>query len=526
MRTPAGEELHTLGREIGQEDPGQRHTALVRLSELVAAQPPSDGEMDTLAGLLPQSLTGPPEADLLLARLYERLGHRLTDRPRPRWRAAGHLPATVRVAWLRADVLHDPAVLRDETPGELLYQAVRELDISGTHRPGPLVDELADSGDPVLRAEALRLVREALHTGLLAPATVREKLIGLLAADSAPVVVGALGALAEPWAATAPLPPGLLAPFLGPEPVRERPPVAEAALVAAARHGHRALLRRVVEDPRLTPGLRRSGMELLGGLADRDDIGALTAAAAARDPLLLGGPAVACLRGLHRRGHFPDDDQVPALVGLALADHSIPARDVATVLYTSRNEALKVLTDAPAADPGWPRRLALLVALAGQGAGDLPAGDAVTRLLPSAPSPVPFLEAIRALRHTDAEEAVIALLPSAPAAALDTLEAIGGEPTVRALREGLGLSTGGTAPTCAPCAAGPSSSSGSSTGIRPCAAPCSPGSTPSICRRASRPASADRTPPNWRCSAPTWTRTRRWRRCAGSPPTATPRPSR
>ncbi|MGC5397143.1 HEAT repeat domain-containing protein [Streptomyces sp. DT20] len=445
MRTPAGEELHTLGREIGQEDPGQRHTALVRLTELVATRPPSDGEMDTLAGLLPQSLTGPPEADLLLARLYERLGHRLTDRPRPRWRTAGHLPATVRIAWLRADVLHDPAVLRDETPGELLYQAVRELDISVTHRPGPLVDELADSGDPVLRAEALRLAREALHTGLLAPATVREKLIGLLAADSAPVVAGALGALAEPWAATAPLPPGLLAPFLGPEPVRERPPVAEAALVAAARHGHRELLRRVVEDPRLTPGLRRSGMELLGELADRDDIGALMAAAT-RDPLLLGGPAVACLRGLHRRGHFPDDDQVPALVGLALADHSIPARDVATVLYTSRNEVLKVLTNAPAADPGWPRRLALLVALAGQGAGDLPAGDAVTRLLPSAPSPVPFLEAIRALRHTDAEEAVIALLPSAPAAALDTLEAIGGEPTVRALREGLGLSSGGTAP--------------------------------------------------------------------------------
>ncbi|MFF3262474.1 HEAT repeat domain-containing protein [Streptomyces sp. NPDC002932] len=445
MRTPAEEELHTLGREIGQDDPAQRHTALVRLTGLVATRPPSDGEMDTLAGLLPLSLTGPPEADLLLARLYERLGHRLTDRPRPRWRTAGHLPATVRIAWLRADVLHDPAVLRDETPGELLYQAVRELDISGTHRPGPLVDELADSGDPVLRAEALRLAREALHTGLLAPATVREKLIALLAADSAPVVAGALGALAEPWAATAPLPPGLLAPFLAPEPVRERPPVAEAALVAAARHGHRELLRRVVEDPRLTPGLRRSGMELLGELADRDDIGALTAAAA-RDPLLLGGPAVACLRGLHRRGHFPADDQVPALVGLALADHSIPARDVATILYTSRNEALKVLTDAPAADPGWPRRLALLVALAGQGAGDLPAGDAVTRLLPSAPSPVPFLEAIRALRHTDAEEAVIALLPSAPAAALDTLEAIGGELTVRALREGLGLSTSGTAP--------------------------------------------------------------------------------
>ncbi|MFF3177252.1 HEAT repeat domain-containing protein [Streptomyces sp. NPDC057900] len=444
MRT-AEEELHTLGREIGHGDPGRRHTALVRLAELVATRPLSDAETDVLAALLPQSLTGPPEADLLLARLHERLGHRLTGRPRPPWRTAGQLPVTVRVAWLRADVLHDPRVLREEAPGELLYQAVRELVISGTHRPGPLVDELADSGDPVLRAEALRLAREALHAGLLAPAAVREKLIGLLAADSAPVVAGALGALAEPWAATAPLAPGLLAPFLGPEPVREAPSVAEAALTAAARHGHRDLLRDVVADPRLTPGLRRRGMELLGEVADRDDIGALTATAA-RDPLLLGGPAVACLRGLHRRGHFPDDGQVHTIVGLALADHSIPARDVATVLYTSRTEALRVLTDAPAADPGWPRRLALLVALAGQGAGDLPAGDAITRILPCAPSPVPFLDAIRALRHTDAEEAVIALLPAAPAAALDTLEAIGGDPTVRALREGLGLDTGRTAP--------------------------------------------------------------------------------
>ncbi len=183
MRTPVEEELHTLGRQIGHGDPGQRHTALVRLTEIVATRPPPDGEMDVLAGLLPVSLTGLPEADLLLAGLYERLGHRLTDRPRPRWRTAGHLPATVRTTWLRADVLHDPRVLRDETPGELLYQAVRELGISGTHRPGPLVDELADSGDPVLRAEALRLAREGLHTGLLAPAAVREKLIALLASS-------------------------------------------------------------------------------------------------------------------------------------------------------------------------------------------------------------------------------------------------------------------------------------------------------------------------------------------------------
>ncbi|MFG3139516.1 HEAT repeat domain-containing protein [Streptomyces sp. NPDC048211] len=469
MRTPADEELHTLGRLLGPADPGRRHAALVRLAERVTECPLSDDRArDALAGLLPASLTGPPEADLLLAELYERLGHRLNGRPRPPWRtAAGPLPAQVRIAWLRADVLHDPGVIGAEAPGELLYQAVRGMEITATHRPARLVEELAGSGDPLLQAEALRLAREGLHAGLLAPARVRERLIALLGAGGAPVVAGALGALAEPWAATDPLPPGVFAPFLLPGPARERPggpapapgqdgertgdtsparpAVADAALSAAARHGHRDLLCRVVADPRLAPGLRRRAMELLGELAERDDIGGL-AAVAARDPLLLGGPAVACLRGLHRRGHFPDSTHVRAVVGLALSDHSIPPRDVATILFTSRQETLHVLMDAPADDPGWPRRIALLVALAGQGAADLPVGEAVTRVLSSAPAPVPFLRAIRELRHADAEEAVIALLPSVPAAALDTLEAIGGDRTVRALREGLGLTTGGTAP--------------------------------------------------------------------------------
>ncbi|MFF2897144.1 HEAT repeat domain-containing protein [Streptomyces sp. NPDC057966] len=486
MQTPADEQFHdasgragaalpgglpdardrtpeTLRRLLGHEDPGQRQLGLVLLTERVAECPPSDDvEPAGLARLLPRSLTGLPEADLLLAGLYEELGHHLGDRPRPAWRTAEReLPVRVRIAWLRADLLHDPAVLRDEAPGELLYQAVRGTTITAAQQPAQLVDGLADSGDPVLQAEAVRLARQGLHAGLLAPTLVREDLIGLLGADSAPVVADALGELAEPWAATDPLPPGLLAPFLaagpargGPErgaaaPVGDavpvRPEVADAALAAAARHGHPDLLRQVVDGPGLPPGLRRHAMELLGDVADRDDIGELLAAAAS-DPLLLGGPAVSCLRGLHRRGHFPGDPDVPAVIGLALSDHSIPPRDLATILFTARKETLRVLTEASADDPGWPRRLALMVALAGQGAGDLPVGDAITHLLPSAPAPGPFLDAIRELRHENAEEAVIALLPTAPAAALDTLEAIGGDRTVQALREGLGLTTGGTAP--------------------------------------------------------------------------------
>lgn len=97
----------------------------------------------------------------------------------------------------------------------------------------------------------------------------------------------------------------------------------------------------------------------------------------------------------------------------------------------------------PADAPDWPRRLALLVALAGQGTEDLPVGAAVTRLLPSARLPAPFLDAIRELRYEEAEETVLAILPEAPAAALDTLEAIGGPRTVAVLTEALGPDTDG-----------------------------------------------------------------------------------
>ncbi|WP_258024323.1 HEAT repeat domain-containing protein [Streptomyces bambusae] len=428
-----------FGRLIGHDDPRLRHLGLVLLAERVTSGPTGvEAEMAELAQLLPVSVEGTPEAALVLAGLYERLGPHLQGRPWPSWRTAG-LPVPVRIAWLRAELLNEPAVIREEPRGELLYQAVRDVAVTCVHRIEPLVNELVDSGDAVLQAAALRLARQGLHAGLLAPARVRACLVGLLGADSADVVAAVLDELALPWAVLDPLRAELLPFFLTADAVTARPEVARAALTAAARHGHRGLLRQVVDGPDLPPGLRRRGMELLGDLADRGDIGGVTAIAV-RDPLLFGGPAVTCLRGLHRRGQFLDDPHdVLSVIGLALADHSIPPHEVATILYTCRQEAFRVLVDAAADDPSWRRRLALLVALAGQGAGDLPIGDVITRVLPSAPAPGPFLDAIRALRHTEAEDAVIALLPSVPAAALDALEAIGGHRTATALREGLGL---------------------------------------------------------------------------------------
>ncbi|NEA25784.1 HEAT repeat domain-containing protein, partial [Actinomadura bangladeshensis] len=164
---------------------------------------------------------------------------------------------------------------------------------------------------------------------------------------------------------------------------------------------------------------------------------------AAGDPLLLAGPAVACLGGLHRRGHFPAGRDVPAIVGLALADHGVPAGDLAVVLYPRRHEALREL----AAGDGDPRRrLELLVALDEQGAPDLRIGDVVTGLARRADDPAPFLRAIRRLRPAAAEETVLELLPRSPREALGALEAMGGARTVAVLRDGLGLDGGDGAP--------------------------------------------------------------------------------
>lgn len=439
-----------IERLLRHEDARVRSLGLTLLGERVAHDEPA-----ALAALLPTALSAMgdravAEDALALAELYARLGPYV---PKP-YAVAGHaplwrtatLPVRVQIAWLRAEIANDPTTVRREPVSELLYQAVRETGIAHAMRPRQLVAELADSGDQVLVDESLRLAREGLHAGVLTAGLVRAHLSRLLDLDAdaaAGTVAAALAELAEPWATLEPLPPGRLSAHLTAAAGTVRPEVADAALSALARHGHSGVLRRAVDDPDLPPRLRRRALELLGSLATRHDIRELITVAA-HDPLLFGEPAVACLRGLHRRGHFVTGADVPAVVALALADHAIAPRDVATVLFTCRQDMLRLLTDAAADDPSWPRRLALLVALAGQGTGDagaLPVGDAITRALAATSAPRPFLAALRALRHTAAEEAVLAHLATEPTAALDTLEAIGGRPTVEALRDGLGLTS-------------------------------------------------------------------------------------
>lgn len=428
-----------LGRLVRHPDPRVRHLGLALLAERTS--PPYAAGTDQqalLADLLPDGAGTTPEESLVLAELHGRLrgGHRpLPDRRTGAW------PAPVRTAWLRAELLADPAVARTEPAGEPLYQAVRSIAVLDAHRPERLVAELAATGDPVLQDEALRLARAGLHAGLLAPAFVRGLLVRLLDAPEAGVVRAALLELAEPWAVVVPLESavvrGLVEAWGRYAPAAGKPYVC-AVLTTAARHGHRDLLLDIAGDVAAEPALRSQAVELLGGLAERTDIGRLLKQAAA-DPLLFAGPVLTCLGGLHRRGHFPTVPDVGPVLGLALADHTVPAEDVATVLHTCRRAFFEALLDAPPTASDWPRRLDLLVAVAGQGAADIPVGEAVARLLPVVAAPRAILGAIRVLRPAAAEEAVLAALPTAPIEALAALEAIGGARTEAALARGLGV---------------------------------------------------------------------------------------
>ncbi|MFE0339709.1 HEAT repeat domain-containing protein [Streptomyces sp. NPDC058955] len=335
------------------------------------------------------------------------------------------------VALARAEVVRDPAVLRREERGEELYQAVRGVRVEDCAHVAPLVRELAGSGDAVLEGEAVRLAGEGLRARVLDAGFARDTLTGLLASASGAVVGAALAALAEPWAVVPPLPPERFAGLFGPA-------TADAALTAAVAHGHGESLWRAAVDPGQPPRVRRRALALYGETARRGDVPAVLRLAG-EDPLLLAGPAVECLRAMHRRGHFVTGPDVPAVLGLALADHTVPARTVATVLFTARHDVLRLSADGAPDDPTWPRRLDLLVALDEQGVGGLPVAAEIARLLPLASAPAPFLRALRALRDPGTEDAVLAALPHAPAAALDALEAVGGERTVRVLGAALGL---------------------------------------------------------------------------------------
>ncbi|GAA3234329.1 hypothetical protein [Nonomuraea helvata] len=139
-------------------DPHLRAKRLIGMAERL------DAHQVSRLTVLPDSLPAAPEAALALPRLHLHL----RTRPWPTWREAD-LPTRVRIAWLSAEIAVHPDTLRGEPVGELLYQAVRVIETADVDEPERLARELIDKGDAVLRAEAERIARDALHAGLLAP---------------------------------------------------------------------------------------------------------------------------------------------------------------------------------------------------------------------------------------------------------------------------------------------------------------------------------------------------------------------
>ncbi|MGC0419762.1 HEAT repeat domain-containing protein [Embleya sp. AB8] len=410
-----------LRRLVGHAEPAVRHLGVLLLRERAGV----DG---SVAALLPEVVAGCAETALVLADTHARLRV-----PVPQWRDAGW-PARVRIGWLRAELVARPeATLRAEPSGEELYRAVGGIEAAAVDDVDGLLRGLLARPDPVLRAEALRVVREALYGALLGPGAARDRLVELLdPVGGGEVVAGALAELGKPWAAVE-SPVGL-------EPaLRRLVSRYPEAVEVAARFGAGGLLREVASAGELPGRQRQRALRLIGEFARRGEAAGLLAIAGT-DPLLFARPLVACLGAMHRRGHFVRPADVPAVLDLALADYRVAAADVAVVLFTVRHEVLRVLAAVPDEDPHWPRCVELLSASAAQGAPDLPVGELLTARPASTDRPEPVLAELRRLRYVGAEDAVLAVLPRAPRAALSVLAEIGGPGTVAALRAGLGVS--------------------------------------------------------------------------------------
>lgn len=417
-----------LRERAGRPDQGSVAEAATLLSAASAALPVGPASSTVSAGLASSTVSaGAAETAVVLAEAYARLRVPVPDRRSAAW------PAKVRIAWLRAEIIARPeATMRAEPSGEELYQAVRAIDADAPADLDGYLRGLVARPDPVLRAAALDVVREAVYGALLGPEQARGWLVELLdPAGGARVVAGSLAELAEPWAAGA-APAGV-------EPALRRLVSAHPeAVETAARFGLSGLLREIAADSRLPGHRRQRALESVGEFAERGETAGLSALAGT-DALLFAEPFVACLRAMHRRGHFVRADDVPAVIEIALADYRVSTADVAIVLFTVRHEALRALTAVADDDPHGARRLDLLRALAAQGAPDLPVAEVLTARLADSTRPEPILSVLRELRYQGAEDAVLATLPRAPRAALRALEAIGGVRTVEALREALGV---------------------------------------------------------------------------------------
>src|SRR5689334_4849545 len=93
-------------------------------------------------------------------------------------------PVPVRIAELRGELGANPATLGGRPRDELLYQALAGLAAAEVGDLDALVGALTADADPVLHPVGLRLLRDGIRGGTLAPGRARAHLDRLVRPDS------------------------------------------------------------------------------------------------------------------------------------------------------------------------------------------------------------------------------------------------------------------------------------------------------------------------------------------------------
>ncbi|MCY1064759.1 HEAT repeat domain-containing protein [Nannocystis sp. RBIL2] len=408
-----------------------RTAALLQLQDRLAATE-DPAALTELAALLPTSPAGlAPPLQLRLAAMYRSVWTWRNEHVLPDWRAVDLEPAVAQ-AWLRLELAVAPTGLARREVDAFVIAALRGLTAADLFEPAALVAIACAHARADVQVEGLRLVREALHAGLLAPADAAASLRALLASADAEVRRAALGELAAPWARAWPCPRATLLPLLADDDAA----VASAAVQLAAAQDLVADLRGPAGDDSADPRVRADAFTRAMARCERDALPGWLALALA-DPLLFGPACLHALRALHRRAIFVGDDELPDLLALATADHCLDLEELAALCFTARTPLLRRLAALPADDPRWPRLVGLLAAI------DSDEVPAALHALLAATADRELQRQI--LRHlgprgdASSEAVVLARLQQDPPACLAALRWLGGPATVAALREGLGL---------------------------------------------------------------------------------------
>ncbi|HEY7374988.1 MAG TPA: HEAT repeat domain-containing protein [Polyangia bacterium] len=339
------------------------------------------------------------------------------------------LPPRVRLAWLRAWLLHRPDTLPAWEGAPLGREAVRDLPCERVIATG-LLEALAASGDPSFRLASIGYLRAAAERGLLELASAQAQTFRLTDDADVPVAAAAFALLREPWTFALPLP---RAPALPADLQLQREMV---EMLRARREA--GWIRRLLAGDAVAPAVAGGLLVALGESGAAGDLPAILERMQA-DPIRFGAAGLTALVALKRRGISAGDDEALALLALFLEGPALDATAAAEVLSGRADlvaGALEGPLDATDPAPPWPRITALLESF-----GTV---RALARLRAVVNRPGEragwwyAIDALGRLAATDAEGDILARFDDEPDACLAALRLIGGAATARMLGQRLG----------------------------------------------------------------------------------------